>query len=246
MVDSKDKLIRCLIIDDEAPARRVVAKYLTDLSGYQIEAECKNAFEALDALKKFKPDLIFLDINMPKLSGLKMLESLQNPPQVIITTAYREYAVEGFELNVADYLHKPFSLPRFIQALNKVNERLALTSHGEAAVSVAGRTDPGFIFLKHEGEVIRLEVRDIEYVEAVGDYVQVVTASNKYLSYLSMKKVMMLLGDSHFHRVHKSFIVNLRKISSISGNTIFLKAKNISIGGSFRTGFMEVVKSHMG
>jgi len=245
-MESRNKLIRCLIIDDEAPARRVVAKYLTDLSGYEIAAECKNAFEALDALKVFEPDLIFLDINMPKLSGLKMLESLKNSPFVIITTAYREYAVEGFELDVVDYLHKPFSLPRFIQALNKVNERLAMNSHGETAVSVAGRTDPGFIFLKHEGEVIRLEVKDINYVEAVGDYVQVVTTSNKYLSYLSMKKVMVLLEDSHFHRVHKSFIVNLRKISSISGNTIFLKSKAISIGGSFRSGFMDVVKSHMG
>ncbi len=245
MVNTAKKLIRCLIIDDEAPARRVVAKYLSDLSGYEVAAECKNAFEALEAMQEFEPDLIFLDINMPKLSGLKMLESLKEPPLVIITTAYREYAVEGFELDVVDYLHKPFAMSRFIQALNKVNERLALKSNGEPSVSVGGRTDPGFIFLKHEGEVIRLEVKDIDYVEAVGDYVQVVTTHNKYLSYLSMKKVMVLLEDSHFHRVHKSFIVNLRKISSISGNTVFLKSKAISIGGSYRSGFMDVVKSHM-
>jgi DNA-binding LytR/AlgR family response regulator len=244
-VNTSKKLIRCLIIDDEAPARRVVAKYLSDISGYEIAAECKNAFEAMEAIAEFEPDLIFLDINMPKLSGLKMLESVKAPPFVIITTAYREYAVEGFELDVVDYLHKPFALSRFIQALHKVDERLAMKSGGEAPVSISKKTDPDFIFLKHEGEVIRLEVKDIDYVEAVGDYVQVVTTSNKYLSYLSMKKVMVLLEGSYFYRVHKSFIVNLRKISSISGNTVFLRSKAIAIGGSYRSGFMEIVKSHM-
>lgn len=244
-MDGQKLPIRCLIIDDEAPARRVIAKYLSDLSAYEVVAECKNAFEALDALKEFEPDLIFLDINMPKLSGLKMLESLKNPPLAIITTAYREYAVEGFELDVVDYLHKPFSMPRFLQALGKVEERLKQKSASEIAISVAGMADPGFIFLKHEGEVIRIEVKDISHIEAVGDYVQVVTSVNKYLSYLSMKKIMGLLEASHFHRVHKSFIVNLRKIRSISGNTIFLKSKSIAIGGSYRAGFMSVVKSHM-
>lgn len=244
-MNSPEKMLRCLIIDDEAPARRVVAKYLSDLSGYEIAAECKNAFEAIEAIREHQPQLIFLDINMPKLSGLKMLESLKNPPQVIITTAYREYAVEGFEMDVVDYLHKPFSLPRFIQALNKVHERLVHKSDDSSAASIGGRSDPGFIFLKHEGEVIRIEVKDIDYVEAVGDYVQVVTSSNKFLSNLSMKKTMVLLEDSHFYRVHKSFIVNVNKINSISGNMIFLRSKSIPIGGNYRTGFMKVVKSHM-
>ncbi|MEA3287111.1 MAG: response regulator transcription factor [Candidatus Marinimicrobia bacterium] len=243
MMDKPKKLIRCLIIDDEAPARRVVAKYLSDLSGYEVSAECKNAFEALEALKEFEPELIFLDINMPKLSGLKMLESLKNPPLVIITTAYREYAVEGFELDVVDYLHKPFSLPRFIQALNKVQDRLSQQS--TTGDSDPEKNDPGFIFLKHEGEMIRIDVQNIEYVEAVGDYVQVVASSNKYLTYQSMKKTMALLGERHFYRVHKSFIVNLGKVNSISGNMIFLRKRSIPIGGNYRAGFMKIIKSHM-
>ena len=237
--------IRCLVIDDEAPARRVVIKYLSDLKGYDVLAECKNAFEAMEAINEHEPDLIFLDINMPKLSGLKLLESLKNPPLVIITTAYREYAVEGFELDVVDYLHKPFSLPRFIQALTKAKERLNQSAPEATEVKIGGQSDPGFIFLKHEGEVVRVDVKDIDYVEAVGDYVQVVTTSRKLLSYLSMKKMMVLLEESHFYRVHKSFIVNLRKISSITGNTIFLKSKGIPIGGNYRSGFMDVIKSHM-
>ncbi len=245
-MSSPEKMIRCLIVDDEAPARRVVAKYLSDLSGYEIAAECKNAFEAMEAIREHEPQLIFLDINMPKLSGLKMLESLTDPPLVIITTAYREYAVEGFEMNVVDYLHKPFSLPRFIQALNKVHERLTQRSNDHPAGMSGSKSDPGFIFLKHEGEMIRIEVKDIDYVEAVGDYVQVVTSSNKYLSHLSMKKTMALLEENHFYRVHKSFIINLSKINSISGNMIFLRSKSIPIGGNFRGGFMEIIKSHMG
>jgi len=236
--------LRCLIIDDEAPARRVVKKYLTDLGGYDIAAECRNAFEALNAIKEHQPQLIFLDINMPKLSGLKMLESLKNPPLVIITTAYREFAVEGFEMDVIDYLHKPFSLPRFIQALNKVQERLPARAAGNAGYRSAEKTDSDFIFLKHEGEMIRIDVKDIDYVEAVGDYVQVITSSNKYLSYQSMKKTITLFGE-RFYRVHKSYIVNLSKVSSISGNMIFLRSKSIPIGGNFRAGFMKVIKSHM-
>ena len=236
-----DQPIRCLIIDDEAPARRIVAKYLSDIKGYEVAAECKNAFEALEALQLHQPDLIFLDINMPKLSGLKFLESLDHPPLAIITTAYREFALEGFEMNVVDYLHKPFSQPRFIQALNKVRERLNRHERsGSAAVN-----DPGFIFLKHEGEVIRIDTHDIEYIEAVGDYIHVITTAGKFLSNLSMKKIQKLLEDRHFQRVHKSYIINLRKISSISGNTVFLKNKGIPIGGNYRSDFMDTIKGHM-
>ena len=237
--------ISCLIIDDEAPARRVVSKYLSDLSGYTVKAECKNAFEALEAIQKHEPQLIFLDINMPRLSGLKMLETLQHPPLVIITTAYREYAVEGFELDVVDYLHKPFSLSRFIQALNKAHQRLSARSTTDINEDYGSSGDPGFIFLKVDGEMIRIEISTIDYVEAVGDYIQVVTATEKYLSYLSMKKMSALLAGSHFYRIHKSYIVNLRKIHSISGSTVFLKSKPLPIGGNYRTAFMAVVKSHM-
>jgi len=240
-----EQRICCLIIDDEAPARRIVAKFLADMPAFEIAAECRNAFEAMEAIKAHNPQLIFLDINMPKLSGLKMLAALTNPPLVIVTTAYREYAVEGFELNVVDYLHKPFSQTRFIQALNKVEQRLVADHLGPVDLQHSTQSDPGFIFIKHAGEMIRLDVQAIEYVEAVGDYVQVVTNSKKYLSYLSMKKCMALLTDHHFFRVHKSFIVNLSRIRSISGNMLFLKSRSIPIGGSYRGAFMETLKTFM-
>ena len=236
--------IRCLIIDDEAPARRVVAKYLSDIGGYEILAECRNAFEAMEAIQEYQPQLIFLDINMPKLSGLKLLETLSDPPQVIITTAYREYAVEGFEMNVVDYLHKPFSLQRFMQALNKVQSRLSASGPNSPEGDEI-RSEEGFIFIKHEGEVIRVDIQDIDFVEAVGDYVHIVTVKAKYLSHLSMKKMLLLLEAHKFIRVHKSYIINLRKVSSISGNTIFLRSKGIPIGANYRSDFMSVIKSYM-
>lgn len=234
--------ISCLIIDDESPARRVVAKYLQDVGGFNVLAECKNAFEAREAIELHNPDLIFLDINMPKLSGLQFLATMSHPPLAIITTAYREYALEGFELNVVDYLHKPFSLERFMKALEKVRERMSTpTSRPES------RTDNDeYIFIKHEGEMLRLDLKHIQYIEAVGDYAQFVTRQNSYITHLSMKKATDLLGVRNFIRVHKSYIINPIHITTISGNTIFIHKKGIPLGATYRTHFLETVRSRMG
>lgn len=248
MGDAKN--IRCLIIDDEAPARAVVRKYLSDIPGYEILGECKNAFEANAAIQQYEPDLVFLDINMPKLTGLKLLESLRHPPLAIITTAYREYALESFELDVVDYLHKPFSLERFIQALNKAHQRLQ-PARSAASESVpepdkAEQPDKDFIFLKEEGRVIRVDLRDVYYIEAVGDYLSVETRQGKHLSYMSMKKMINLLPGNRFARIHKSYIVSLAKVSSIDGSRVYLADKSFPIGATFKNAFMELVRSHMG
>jgi len=241
--------LRCLIIDDEAPARRVIQKYLADIPGIEVLGECKNAFEASDAIHNLNPDLIFLDINMPKFTGLKLLESLRRPPLAIITTAYREYALESFELDVVDYLHKPFSLERFMQALNKARERLkrptpVVATAGEPAAD--RREEPEFIFLKEEGQVRRVDLRDIQAIEAVGDYLNVVTRHGKHLSYLSMKKMVDLLPAQRFCRIHKSYIVNLARVNTIEGNRVYIGDESYPIGATYRGAFMELVKTHMG
>lgn len=240
--------IRCLIVDDEAPARAVIRKYLSDIPGYEILGECKNAFEANQAIHTEQPDLIFLDINMPKLTGLKLLESLKNPPLAIITTAYREYALESFELDVVDYLHKPFSLERFIQALNKARSRQEPVSPTPAPTPIESLSEPenDFIFLKVEGRVIRIDLRDVLFFEAVGDYISVETRHNKHLSYMSMKKMNDLLPATRFARIHKSYIVNLSKVSSIEANRVYMSDKSFPIGPTYRGAFMDLVKSHMG
>lgn len=244
--------IRCIIVDDEAPARAVVKKYLSDIPGFEVLSECKNAFEANEAILTLHPDLIFLDINMPKFTGLKLLESLRRPPLAIITTAYREYAVESFELDVVDYLHKPFSLQRFIQALNKARDRMTsvggnmVDSQASAHQEGTSQTGKDFIFLKEEGQVNRVDLRNILYVEAVGDYLSVTTNQGKHLSYMSMKKMVDLLPGDRFCRIHKSFIVSLSKVNTIDKGRVYIGEKSFPIGATYRPVFMDLIKTHMG
>jgi len=242
--------IRCLIIDDEAPARAVIQKYLSDNPGFEVLGECKNAFEASEAIHRDDPDLIFLDINMPKLTGLKLLESLRRPPLAIITTAYREYALESFELDVVDYLHKPFSLERFMQALNKVRNRIqpsATSTHAtETAATGPASEAPEYIFLKEEGQVNRVDIRDIQYIESLGDYVTVHTNHHKHMSYMTMKKILDLLPGTRFARIHKSFIVNISKVNTIDGNRVYLGDRSFPVGATYRADFMSLIKSRMG
>ncbi|MBT3252547.1 MAG: response regulator transcription factor [Candidatus Marinimicrobia bacterium] len=242
--------IRCLIVDDEAPARAVIKKYLSDIPGIEVLRECKNAFEANEAILTLEPDLIFLDINMPKFTGLKLLESLRRPPLAIITTAYREYALESFELDVVDYLHKPFSLQRFVQALNKARDRMTTSkvSRDEDPPTQDGASYTGkeFIFLKEEGQVKRVDLRNILYVEAVGDYLSVVTSGGKHLSYMSMKKMVDLLPADRFCRIHKSFIVSLSKVNTIDKGRVYIGKESFPIGATYRPVFMDLIKTHMG
>ena len=240
--------IRCLIVDDEAPARAVIKKYLSDIPGFDVLRECKNAFEANEAILSLDPDLIFLDINMPKFTGLKLLESLRRPPLAIITTAYREYALESFELDVVDYLHKPFSLERFVQALNKARDRMSSSSLSLKAETLEQGSGTGkdFIFLKEEGQVNRVDLRNILHVEAVGDYLSVNTSGGKHLSYMSMKKMVDLLPSDRFCRIHKSYIVSLSKVNTIDKGRVYIGDKSFPIGATYKPVFMELIKTHMG
>lgn len=242
--------IRCLIVDDEAPARAVIKKYLSEMSGFEVLRECKNAFEANEAILTLDPDLIFLDINMPKFTGLKLLETLRRPPLTIITTAYREYALESFELDVVDYLHKPFALERFVQALNKARDRMATAKVSREAAPVAqdgaSQTGKEFIFLKEEGQVNRIDLRNILFVEAVGDYLSVSTNQGKHLSYMSMKKMVDLLPADRFCRIHKSFIVSLAKVNTIDKGRVYIGKESFPVGATYRPVFMDLIKTHMG
>lgn len=234
------KTIKCLIVDDEAPARRIVEKFLTDLPGYEIAGQCKNAFEAMEMLHSSKPDLMFLDINMPNLSGIQFLKTLDHPPLVIITTAYRDYALDGFELDVVDYLHKPFSIERFIKALNKVRARIDVVEIIPAAAEV--KNDLNYIFVKEDKRNYRVDTKDILYVQADGDYVNVVCRKRTYFVYMTMKKIEDLLHGSDFVRVHRSYIVNLAYVTAFEGNRILINETAVSLGSAYRAAFHERVK----
>jgi len=235
--------IRCLIVDDEALARQVVRKYLEDLNEYEIIRECKNAIEAIDCLNNETIDLIFLDINMPKLSGLSFLKTLNNPPAVIITTAYREYALEGYELDVVDYLNKPFPFERFLKAINKAKDRINRKTKAETTIQTKESTTTDFIFIKADKKTHKLSFKDIIYVEALGDYIKIHTTNGTIITYMSLKKMEHILPENLFPRIHKSYIISLEKIVSIEGNMVSIGNEKITIGSSYRKDFFNIIKS---
>ena len=237
------KNIRCLIVDDEAPARKVVEKFLSDMPGTEIVGQCKNAFEAMEMLSKEKPDLMFLDINMPNLSGMQLLKTLDRPPLVIITTAYREYALESFELDVVDYLHKPFSFERFIKAVNKVRAKLEPLETNTSVTTKANKgKGPDYIFVKEDKRNYRVDVKDIQYLQADGDYINVITAKRTYLVYMTMKKMEKLLEQTELIRVHRSYFINLSYITAFEGNRILIRDMAIPLGAAYRENFYNLVK----
>lgn len=243
-MNNSDNTITCLVIDDEAPARKVILNYLSNLENIQVAAECKNAFEAIEAINKYHPDLIFLDINMPKLSGLDFLKTLSDPPLVIITTAYREYAIEGYELNVLDYLHKPFPLNRFLLSMQKARTQIELRSskHKDTAPG-SPKFDDGYIFLKEDKKLVRLDLKNILYIKSLGDYLQVVTKGKPIVSYMSLKKMETLLDSNQFPRIHKSYIVNTAHVISVESNIVRVADKRIPLGARYKNSFTKLVNS---
>ncbi len=241
--------IKCLIVDDETLAQKVIEKYVADISSIEIVGKAKNAMQAMDILNEKEVDLIFLDINMPKMSGLSFLRTLKNPPMIIITTAYREYAYEGFELDVIDYLNKPFSFERFLKAINKVQEKMKSSNSKSNYVldeSSRQQIDESFIFVKSEKTTYKVNLKDILFFESVGDYVKIYTQDKVIMTYQTLKKLESMLSATHFPRVHKSYIVSISKINSFEGNQININDQNIPIGRNYKQGFNDLIETFSG
>jgi len=242
-------MMKCVIIEDEPPARKVLAKYIDDIPFLKLSGEFANAMEAMEKLNSGDVDILFLDINLPKISGLNFLRSLQNPPKVIITTAYSEYALEGFELDVVDYLLKPISFERFMKAVSKIKQQKSPetgeTSQKSSNEDEENNHDLAFTFVKSDNSMYRIDFDDIRYIESDEDYVDVKTEESKYHLRNTLKYWNNRLPDHKFVRVHKSFIVNISKIEHISGNRIIMKDTNIPIGRSYKKRFFEMVENLM-
>jgi DNA-binding LytR/AlgR family response regulator len=229
------KTLRCIIADDEPIARQILENYIGDTPQLELVATCKNAFEVMEVLQKQTVDILFLDINMPKLSGLSLLKTMQQKPNVIITTAYSEYAVEGFELAVTDYLLKPFSLERFLQAVMKVKSKTTEVVTSNAA---AIKSSEDFIFVKSDKKIIKVNLDDISHVEAYGNYVKVHT-DTMILTPQSLTEFLSKLPDT-FLRIHKSFVINFDYLKLIDGNQIVLNNDvKLIIGKSYRKSVLE-------
>jgi DNA-binding LytR/AlgR family response regulator len=215
--------IKCIIIEDEPLAVKVLKDYISDVPFLELQSVFKDAILAFDFLRKNDTDLIFLDIHLPKIKGMAFLKTLPNPPFVIITTAYHQYAVEGFNMNVVDYLMKPFEFSRFLTAVNKVNEHRKLQEE---------RSD--FIFVTVQKRKVKIDLSEILYIESQREYIKIVTSKAEYISKMGTQEIEDLLPSSLFKRIHRSFIISVNKIDSYTADTVEVKGVSIPIGRGFR------------
>lgn len=230
--------IKCLIVDDEPLARKLIADHVEKLPEWTIEAQCKNAMEAYEMLMKERVDVLFLDINMPVISGTDFYRSLKDPPYLIFTTAYPEYAVEGFELEAVDYLVKPVTFNRFLKAAERIHEKM---SKPEAIkVNVSPQAD--YLFIKHFSKLVKVSFEDILFLEAQKDFVKFVIKQEELLAGMTMKEAEDILPADQFLRVHRSYIVSLKAITAMFGNTIEIGKHQIPIGANYKDAVMEKIK----
>ncbi|PCI01742.1 MAG: DNA-binding response regulator [Flavobacteriaceae bacterium] len=223
--------IKCIIIDDEPLACTVIACYLKDISNIELVGTFGNAIDAISLLEEGGIDLIFLDINLPKMSGLEFLKTWKVKPLVVITTAYREYAVDSFSLDVLDYLVKPIPLARFLKSINKVSTALMNSRNVQVEVPSSPRTH---IFLKVEKKLVKFRLNELLFIESLKDYVKVTTLLGDYLVHRSMTSILEELPNDQFIRVHRSFAISLNKVNCIEGNTIEISNKRIPIGRNYQ------------
>lgn len=221
--------IKCIIIEDEPLAVKVLADYISEVPFLILQATFKDAILATDYLRDNPTDLLFLDIHLPKLKGMAFLKTLTHPPAVIITTAYHQYAVEGFELNVTDYLLKPFDFERFLIAVNKVK-----IAQGEKQQVNENQEIRDFIFLNIQKKKVKILFSELVYIESQREYIKIVTTKTAYLSKMSTHEMEALLPPNRFKRIHRSFIISLNKIESYTAETVEVNGVAIPIGRGYR------------
>jgi DNA-binding LytR/AlgR family response regulator len=238
-------MINVIIVDDEPLALDVLETFISQLPDINLVQKCENAFEANEALKKNDIDLLFLDIQMPQLTGIDFYKSLTNPPEVIFTTAYSNYAVEGFEMNAVDYLVKPISLDRFMKAVNKATEKIN-SKKGDHQSSSGDEED--YIFVKADKKLVKVNYDDILYIEGLKDYVIIRMTKGRVITLQTMKSLEEKLPSKYFKRIHRSYILGLSKINAVVGNTVEIlengKTKQLPIGKNYRDELLEIVNQN--
>lgn len=245
--------IRCLLVDDEPPALEVIESYIDQIDGLAVVGKCHNAVQAFSRLQETDVDLIFLDIKMPKLLGTDFLRSLRQPPKVIFTTAYRDYALDGYELDIVDYLLKPISFERFLRAVSKVmkSEPIPMNGHQVASLPVPMAGKPTaqptpahtFLYFRADRKMVKVFTHDILYVESLKDYVKIVTATSKpLLVKQSITSLEAMLPETEFVRIHRSFIVAVDKVTAYTPTHIDLAGQELPIGRLYQKDVGRVLK----
>ena len=232
-------MYNCLIVDDEPLARELIQNYCNHLPFLKIIKCCDNALEAKLELQKQEIDILFLDINMPVLDGIAFLKTVAKPPLVIFTTAYKEYAITAFDLSACDYLLKPFSLERFIIAVDKAIERIPKKQTDLENTFEKGED---FFFIKSNGKIIRVQHDDFLFAEAQGNYIKIVSSNTAILANMTFASFEELLPKNTFIRVHRSFIINKSKITHIEGNAVFIDKVEIPVGSNYKESLMKSLR----
>ncbi len=226
--------IKCIAVDDEPLALRVIQSHVEKLDDVELVATCSNALDAFQLLRKHKVDLILLDIQMPELNGIQFLKSLENPPAIVFTTAYRNYAIEAFDLNVLDYLLKPISFSRFLKTINRFHAQNAPKQQSPKNVQVNESTEKAFIFVKRNKTMIKVMLDDICYIESLKDYVRINTGADKMFVKYRISKIEEELPEDKFIRIHKSYIVSVNRIESLSPTSVGIAGDKLPIGRSYK------------
>lgn len=233
--------MRCLVVDDEPLARQLMESYIQRVEGLTLVRSCSNAIEAFNLLSQRSVDLIFLDIQMPQITGLDLLKTLKHRPRIILTTAYREYAVDAYDLDVADYLLKPILFERFLRSISKIYQLKQPVDPEEETNSHWQSYEEAYMYFKEDREMIKVPLKDILYIESLRDYVKVKTACRQIVTYQKISYLEQKLPESKFIRVHRSFIVALDKVSSFSINGIRIGAHDIPIGRNYKNQAMSAL-----
>ena len=229
-------ILQCVITDDEPIAGEILEDYIRMVPGLRLVAQCKNAMETLSVLQQQKVQLLFLDIKMPEINGLELIRSLQHPPAIILTTAFPDYALEGFDLNVVDYLLKPISVERFLRAVNKLTVR-----HVDP---ILPNPSADFLFARADGGLVKVNHSDILYVEGLENYVRIHTKDKVIVCLSTMKSIEDSLPAPSFLRIHRSYIVNLSRVEMVRQHLFQIGPKSLAVGKSYRKAVAEILKNY--
>jgi DNA-binding LytR/AlgR family response regulator len=237
-------MYNCLIIDDEPIAIRVIKKHLAAFPDFKIVAECNNAIEAMPVLSKKKIDLLFCDIQMPQITGVDFIRSLSHPPRIILTTAYREYAIEGYELNVLDYLLKPISFERFTKAINKFMEMESHKPDQSNFQQENSNATSEYLFLKADKKHYKVNLNDILYFESLGDYVIAFSNDKKIVTKERLSHLAESLPAEQFMQIHRSYLVSISKIESVGPGYVEINKKKLPVGRSYKPELSKLLENN--
>ena len=238
--------ISCIAVDDEPFALEKIKGYIQRIENFKLVATFNNAVDAMSFLNENKIDVVFLDVQMEELTGIQMIESIAVKPVIVLTTAYDKYSIKGYDLNVTDYLLKPYSFQRFLQAVNKSYDALAVRDRNSPSVisNDHAQSGDGFMFVKSEGKLLKVNYNEILYIEGMKDYVRIHTLSKRIMTLQGMGSLLDHLPDNHFIRIHRSYIIAIDKIEAIERKSVIINNEYLPVGNSFRKHFMYVIEHH--